>query len=97
MASGSDLLGPLARDKALELHLKTQAMTPLEAVVSVTLTNAELLGIADETGTVIDGRYADLLVVDGDALADLRILRDRSRLALIMRQGRVRKAAYKIV
>ena len=34
-----------------------------------------------ETGTIEEGKYADLLVVDGDPLADIAILQDRSKLA----------------
>ncbi len=40
-------------------------------------------------GTVEEGKCADLLVVDGDPLADIAILQDRSKLALVMKDGKV--------
>ena len=42
-----------------------------------------------ENGTVEVGKYADLLVVDGDPLEDIAILQDRSRLAMVMKDGNV--------
>jgi cytosine/adenosine deaminase-related metal-dependent hydrolase len=43
----------------------------------------------DETGTIEEGKLADLLVVDGDPLENIAILQDRSRLALVMKDGKV--------
>jgi hypothetical protein len=43
----------------------------------------------DDTGTVEAGKFADLLVVDGDPLADIAVLQDRSRLAMVMKDGKV--------
>ena len=40
-------------------------------------------------GTIEEGKYADLLVVDGDPLEDIAILQDRSKLALVMKDGKV--------
>jgi imidazolonepropionase-like amidohydrolase len=45
------------------------------------------LRIADETGTLVPGKQADLLVVDGDPLADISILRKREALSLVMKGG----------
>jgi imidazolonepropionase-like amidohydrolase len=39
------------------------------------------------------GKLADLLVIDGDPLADIKLLQDRERLALIMQGGRAHKCA----
>ena len=41
-------------------------------------------------GTLEQGKLADLLVVDGNPLDDIRILQDRSRLALVMQGGEVK-------
>jgi hypothetical protein len=43
----------------------------------------------DETGTVEEGKFADLLVVDGDPLENIAILQDRPRLAMVMKDGKV--------
>jgi imidazolonepropionase-like amidohydrolase len=62
-------------------------MSPMEALVAGTSSAAELLGLDDSVGTLVAGRQADLLVVDGDPLADVGILRDPERLVLVMKGG----------
>jgi imidazolonepropionase-like amidohydrolase len=52
-----------------ELPLMVECgMSPAEALVATTRTAAELLGIADSTGTLEPGKVADVVVIDGDAL-----------------------------
>lgn len=68
-----------------ELWLMTQAgMTAAEAIHSSTGRAADVLGIAGETGRVKPGLAADLLVVGGDPLADVRALND---VRMVMRAG----------
>ncbi len=66
-------------------------MTPMQAIVATTKTASECVHMAADVGTVETGRFADLLVVDGDPLADIGILRDRERLVLIMQGGRAHR------
>jgi imidazolonepropionase-like amidohydrolase len=87
IGSGSDLLGPLQVHKARELILKAQVLGPLGALVAATRTNAELLGLADELGTIEAGKAADLLVVDGDLFGDLGLLTDPAKLE-VFKSGR---------
>lgn len=72
----------------LELLHRDIGLTPLEAVVAATATAAAALGLGDKTGTIEAGKWADLLVVDGDPLADLAILRNPRRLLGVFRDGR---------
>jgi imidazolonepropionase-like amidohydrolase len=51
-------------------------MTPLEAIRAATTVAAELLGIAERTGTIAAGREADLIIVEGNPLEDIRALQD---------------------
>ncbi len=61
---------------AREVELLGQAgLSPMEAIISATRIPAEMLGLADEIGTVEVGKRADLLIVRGDPLEDLRALR----------------------
>ena len=50
----------------LRLMVELSAMTPQDALVAATSSAAELLGVADELGTLEPGKRADLVVVDGD-------------------------------
>jgi imidazolonepropionase-like amidohydrolase len=93
IGSGSDLIGPMNADQALELELKARVLSPLEVLVSATRTNAELFGLEAEIGTVEPGKWADLLVVRGDPLRDLRLLQSPAEnLLLIMKAGTVVKS-----
>ncbi|HVX44779.1 MAG TPA: amidohydrolase family protein [Mycobacteriales bacterium] len=87
IGSGSDLLGPLARHRSRELAIKAQVLGAHDTLIATTRTNAELLQIADVTGTIEVGKRADLLVVGGDPLADIAILQDIEALAVIMKSG----------
>jgi imidazolonepropionase-like amidohydrolase len=60
-----------------ELQLMAEnGYTPHQALVAATSSAAELLGLADELGTIEPGKRADLVVVDGDPL-ELEKLGDR--------------------
>ena len=77
--------GTNARD--LELYVKLFGYTPSEALQCATRVGGELMGIS--VGLVRAGYLADLLLVDGDPLEDVRVLQDRARLAMIVQGGRV--------
>jgi imidazolonepropionase-like amidohydrolase len=77
--------GRNARD--LELFVKLLGFTPAEAIMAATRHGGALMGRANELGQVRVGFLADLLLVDGDPLADIAILQDATRLAAIMKGG----------
>ena len=62
-------------------------MSPMQALVAATSRAAECIGMKS-VGLLEAGRYADVLVVDGDPLANIRILEERARLKLVMKGGR---------
>ena len=84
--------GANARD--LEFFVNLMGFTPLEAIVAATKWGGEIMGRPGELGQVKKGYLADLLLVDGDPLADIRILQDRARLVAIMKDGQFHKAPY---
>jgi imidazolonepropionase-like amidohydrolase len=71
----------------LEFYVKEAGIAPLDVLRWATRNGAELLGRARELGSVREGYLADLLVVDGDPIADIAILRDRARLLAVMKGG----------
>ena len=89
IASGSDVLGPHQGQKALELELKARVLGPMGALVAATATNAQLLGLADEIGTISADKLADLILVDGNPADDIRILQDPSRIHVVMLGGEI--------
>jgi imidazolonepropionase-like amidohydrolase len=91
IGSGSDLLGSPMSEKARELVLQARVMGPMGAILAATRTNAELFGMADRIGTVEEGKEADLIVVDGDPLADIGVLADRERVRVVVKGGVVVK------
>jgi len=80
--------GRNARD--LEIFVEHFGYTPAEALTAATMLGGELMGL--EVGQVKEGWLADLLLVDGDPTADVAIMQDKARLAMIMQGGRLHKA-----
>lgn len=73
--------------KELTFFVKHVGLTPVEVLTCATKTGAEIMGRSDEFGTLEPGKLADVLVVDGDVLANIEILEDRSRLLAVMQGG----------
>jgi len=59
----------------------------MEAIVGATKWGGEIMGRPNDLGQLREGYLADLLLVDGDPLADLRLLEDRVRLLAVMKDG----------
>ena len=70
--------------------MKDVGLTALEVITCATKTGAELMGRGDEFGTLEKGKLADVLVVDGDVVADIAILEDRTRFLAVMQGGIVK-------
>jgi imidazolonepropionase-like amidohydrolase len=81
--------GDYARE--LTFFVQDVGLTPLEVITCATKTGAEIMGRGDEFGTLQQGKLADLLIVDGDVLADIRLLEDRANFIAVL-QGGVIKA-----
>lgn len=101
IAFGTDILfSPKLAQRQGELLVKfTQWFTPAETLVMATGTNAELLSMSGKRnpypgklGVVEEGALADLLLVDGDPIADIKLLEDPTRnLVVIMKDGKIYK------
>ena len=92
IASGSDLLGPMQVYKGLELELKARVLGPMGAIVATTKTNAELLRKEKELGTIASGKLADLILLNGDPLQDIKLFQQyREKISVIIQGGKVYK------
>jgi imidazolonepropionase-like amidohydrolase len=74
---------------ALELvRLCRAGLTPMEGIVAATTGSAAACGLAGHVGSLVPGMAADLVVVDGDPLADPELLLDERRIWLVVQSGR---------
>src|SRR5581483_3863705 len=71
-----------------EVLVKRAGMTTARALQSGTMVNAEALGWQDQVGSIDKGKFADLVAVSGDPLADITELQ---RVKFVMKAGRVIK------
>ena len=63
----------------------------MEAVQAATKFGDRIMNMETELGMIKEGWLADLILVDGDPLADVRILQDKNRLLAIMKDGKFHK------
>ena len=80
--------GDYARE--LTFFVKDVGLTPLEVITCATKTGAEIMGRSEEFGTLEKGKLADVLVVDGDVIADIALLEDRKKFIAVMQGGMVK-------
>lgn len=98
IAMGTDAgVGPHGANLVELGHLVELGMSPLAAVTAGTRTAAELLGIADQVGTLETGKQADLVVTDVDPLQEIKALGDPSRIEVVLRAGKVMKDLVSLV
>ncbi len=88
VVAGTDAGGHGHPNNALELeHLVAAGMSPMQALQAATSLAAECLALEAEIGTIEKGKWADLVVVDGDPLRDVRILQDPARIKQVWKAG----------
>jgi imidazolonepropionase-like amidohydrolase len=72
--------------REMELFVRYLGYSPMDALVAMTRDNAKHLGMQG-IGVLEPGRLADVLVVDGDPLADIRILQDKAKIVTVIKEG----------
>jgi imidazolonepropionase-like amidohydrolase len=88
VVAGTDAGGHGHPPNAAELpHLVAAGLTPMQALRAATGWAAECLGLEREIGTLEKAKRADLVVVAGDPLADVRILQSPERIRLVVKDG----------
>ena len=78
--------------KDIQTFVEMLGFTPMEAIQAATKYGGEIMGMGNELGLVKEGYLADLLLVDGDPIADVRILQDKTRILAIMKDGKFHRA-----
>lgn len=78
--------------KDIQTFVELLGFTPMEAIQAGTKLGGQIMGMENELGMIREGWLADLLLVDGDPIADVRILQDHKRLLAIMKDGAFHKA-----
>ena len=92
VAFGTDLLGQLQVEQSREFSLRTQVVRPIEAIRSATTIAARVLRREGDLGCLEPGAWADLIVVNGNPLADISLLEGEGQhLAAIMKGGQFHK------
>jgi imidazolonepropionase-like amidohydrolase len=63
-------------------------MPALETIKAATINAADLIGIADKTGSIEKGKWADIVAVDGDPTQDIHVM---GKVSFVMKEGKVYK------
>jgi imidazolonepropionase-like amidohydrolase len=93
---GTDLLGALQVDQSLEFIHRAKVLKPIEIIRQATTVGAEILRMEGKLGTVAPGAFADLIVVDGNPVKNLKLFLDQgAHLSMIMKGGKFHKNALK--
>jgi imidazolonepropionase-like amidohydrolase len=96
IATGTDFWGGVKAfrhgDNALEIALFVEklGMTPIEAIKSATSVAAEAAGLKN-TGIIEKGKLADLILVEGNPIDDVRTLMARDKVKLVIKNGKILK------
>ena len=75
-------------DRLVRSALVASGLSPLGAIQGATVNGAELLGWAKDAGTIEAGKFADIVAVSGDPLADIGVM---ERVVFVMKGGEVVK------
>lgn len=71
------------------VYLVEMGLSPMQALTAATFDAARLLKLDSQIGSLDAGKFADFVVVDGDPLADIAILQDKSRILTVAVGGQV--------
>ncbi len=92
LAYGTDLLGQLQVAQSEEFTLRAQVLSPAEIIRSATIVGAQVVRMEGKLGCLKSGAFADILVIDGNPLKDLKLFQGQGQhLSVIMKAGRFHK------
>ena len=88
---GSDLIGPHQQRRGEELRLRAELETPMQALVSATSVNADIVGLGDSVGLIRVGMRADLVVWQSNPLEDAKAFADPDMAVVVVKNGQIAK------
>ena len=77
--------------KDIEYFVDLLGFSSMEAILAATKYGGQIMSMGDELGMIKEGFLADILLVDGDPITNVRVLQDHDRLLAIMKDGRFHK------
>jgi imidazolonepropionase-like amidohydrolase len=95
IAMGTDAGAPFNfhGENAYELELMNKyGMTPMQTLKSATKTASELLKLADKIGSIEPNKFADLIIVKGNPLADITLLQKKENIEIVLKEGKIVKS-----
>jgi imidazolonepropionase-like amidohydrolase len=78
--------------KDLEYFVKYIGMSTMEALLSATAWGGPMMKMGKQLGYIREGCLADILLIDGDPLADITVLQDQARILAVMKDGEFHRA-----
>jgi imidazolonepropionase-like amidohydrolase len=91
---GTDLLAEHHDRQGIEFEIRAEVLDPYDVLISATSVAAEIIMEEGRLGVIAPGAYADILLVDGNPMDDVRILgRQGSNFPVIMKAGNFHKKA----
>ena len=75
--------------KELEIFVKYGGYSPLEAIKAATCDNAYAIGLEGQLGEIAPGKFADLIMLDRDPLADITVLQGGKHLTHVIKDGKL--------
>ena len=87
--TGSPLLKMGANAMELELLVKHCSFKPMDAIVAATRNGAKACELENQIGTVERGKLADIIIVNGDPVKDLKVLQDKKKIKMVMKEGKI--------
>jgi len=91
IGSGSDVLADMQGERGKEIACQARVMGAMNAIIAATRTNAALLRIENEVGTIEPGKRADLILLDADPLSDPDVLANPDHVRLVAFGGEIVK------
>jgi imidazolonepropionase-like amidohydrolase len=85
---GGDIKRMLCAEE-LELLVSMAGMTEMEAIVAATKISAEAIKRSKFIGTIEKGKHADIIVVDGDPIKNIKVLQDMEKIRMVMKDGKI--------